>query len=262
MRAVIAAACATLACATAAAAAETCTVIVDVHTKKTVVRDGICDRRAPPQSTFKLPLAVMGFDSGILTDAHNPRWDYKPEFTAFRDVEKTAHDPASWEAVSVVWYSQELTRKLGEKRFAAYVSDFGYGNKDVSGDPGKHNGLTRSWLASSLEISPDEQVAFLHQLRTKKLAVSAHAYAMTENVIPTFKAGDWEVQGKTGSGLLRGKDGNLDRTRPVGWFVGWARNGEREIVFTRLLLENRRLDQPASFIARDGFLADLPSLAN
>ncbi|WP_373369869.1 penicillin-binding transpeptidase domain-containing protein, partial [Klebsiella aerogenes] len=31
---------------------------------------------------------------------------------------------------------------------------FEYGNQDVSGDSGKHNGLTQSWLMSSLTISP------------------------------------------------------------------------------------------------------------
>lgn len=243
-----------------ATAAETCTIIADVQTKEIIVREGVCDRRAPPQSTFKLPLAVMGFDAGVLKDAHTPRWDYQTGFTAFRDVEKKPHDPTSWEAVSVVWYSQEITHQLGAQRFADYVRTFSYGNGDVSGDPGKSNGLSRSWLSSSLQISPDEQIAFLLKLRHRSLGVSAHAYEKTQEIIPDFEAGDWRVKGKTGAGWLRGKDGELDRMRPVGWFIGWAQREGREIVFARLLLENRRLERPVSFIARDDFLADLPAL--
>lgn len=244
-------------------AADVCTILADAGTGAILVRDGtVCDRRAPPQSTFKLPLALMGFDSGILLDAHTPRWDYRPDYGGVREVEKTAHDPASWQAVSVVWYSQQLTRRLGAERFAAYVSAFGYGNRNLAGDPGKNNGLARAWLSSSLRISPDEQIAFLLALRARTLPVSAHAYAMTDAAVPRFRAGDWQVQGKTGSGWLRGGDGKLDKSRPLGWFVGWARRSGREIVFARLLLENRPLDMPASFLARDGLLADLPRLAD
>ncbi|HBX3937445.1 TPA: hypothetical protein MH011_29220 [Klebsiella pneumoniae subsp. pneumoniae] len=43
---------------------------------------------------------------------------------------------------------------MGVDRFTEYVKKFEYGNQDVSGDSGKHNGLTQSWLMSSLTISP------------------------------------------------------------------------------------------------------------
>lgn len=261
MRAVAAAACAIIACATAAFAEETCTVIVDVQTSETLMREGICDRRLAPQSSFKLPLALMGYDSGILVDEHTPRWDYKPEFGGFRDEEKTAHDPASWEKISVVWFSQELTRKLGEKRFAAYVADFGYGNADVSGDPGENNGLTRAWLSSSLAISPDEQAAFLVKMLNRKLPVSNHAYDMTARIMPAFQAEDWKVRGKTGSGWLRGADGKLDRSRPLGWFVGWAEKDGRTLAFARLFVGDKPSKIYGGMIARDTFLAGLPALA-
>ncbi len=241
---------------------EICTVIADVKTGGIVYREGPCERRAPPQSSFKLPLALMGFDSGILSDAHTPRWEYRKEFGGSREVEKRAHDPASWEADSVVWFSQELTRKLGTEKFAAYVEAFGYGNRDVSGDPGKDNGLTRAWLSSSLQISADEQIAFLMRLRARTLPVSDHAFAMTDAIMPSFDVGGWKVQGKTGSGWLRGADGGLDRSRPVGWFGGWARRNGREIVFTRLFLGDRKRQEYGGMLARDGLLADLPALAD
>jgi hypothetical protein len=59
-------------------------------------------------------------------------------------------DPSRWEAVSVVWYSQEITRRFGEAKFKAYIDRFGYGNRDLRGNPGKNDGLTQAWLGSSL----------------------------------------------------------------------------------------------------------------
>ncbi|TGU56394.1 class D beta-lactamase, partial [Mesorhizobium sp. M2D.F.Ca.ET.147.01.1.1] len=91
-----------------------------------------------------------------------------------------------------------------------------YGNADVSGSAGKNAGLTNSWVDSSLEISPVEQTAFLRRLLDGKMPVSAKALEMTKAIIPSFRAGGWTVQGKTGS---TARDRNK---RSLGWFVGWA----------------------------------------
>ncbi|MBN9027240.1 class D beta-lactamase [Kaistia sp. MMO-174] len=250
--------------ATAALASEkfVSRVLVDVATGKTVHRDGPAERRFSPCSTFKLPLAVMGFDSGVLVDPHNPLWDYRPEFQTTMEQQKKATDPTIWLKDSIVWYSQELTRKLGEARFRDYVTRFGYGNEDVSGNPGKKDGLTQSWLNSSLTISPDEQVAFIRRFLDRKLAVSDHAYAATEASLAQFPAeGGWTLHGKTGSGFLRTAKGASDRARPIGWFVGWGEKGGRRIAFARFNLGNERSKTYGGMIARDAMIADFAGLA-
>ncbi|HVQ14880.1 MAG TPA: penicillin-binding transpeptidase domain-containing protein, partial [Vicinamibacterales bacterium] len=64
-----------------ASAATTCTLIVDAATGATLVRTGNrCDERLTPASTFKIPLSLIGFDSGILTDAARPAWPYQQEY--------------------------------------------------------------------------------------------------------------------------------------------------------------------------------------
>ncbi|WP_410526374.1 penicillin-binding transpeptidase domain-containing protein [Rickettsia rhipicephali] len=56
---------------------------------------------------------------------------------------------------SCVWYSQIITNKeLGIEKFRDYVTQFDCGNRDISGDKGKNNGLTNAWFSSSLEIAP------------------------------------------------------------------------------------------------------------
>ncbi|RUX49068.1 class D beta-lactamase [Mesorhizobium sp. M4A.F.Ca.ET.050.02.1.1] len=233
-----------------------CTLIQDAASGDTLYRDGACDQRFSPASTFKLPLALIGFDAGILADEHAPNWDYKPEFNAVKRDRKTV-DPTIWERDSVLWYSREITRRLGAERFAGYVSKFGYGNADVTGDAGKNDGLTHSWVNSSLEISPVEQTAFLRRLLAGKMPVSAKAHQMAEAIVPSFQAGNWAVQGKTGSTRLGngGKD-----MRSLGWFVGWAEKGERRIIFARLVVGTNRTDMPKGLKTRAAFLKELPGL--
>lgn len=213
----------------AGAAALRATLMVDAASGKVLHRSGVTGQRFSPCSTFKIPLGLMGFDAEILKDAHSPAWDYVAERHGdVRALDRTRVDPTLWESQSVVWYSQELTRRLGAARFKAYVDRFGYGNRDVRGNPGRNDGLTQSWLMSSLVISPDEQVAFLRRMLAHRL-VSRRAHALTEAVLPQFAgSGGWRVTGKTGSGSLDldGRDAG-----PLGWFVGWADNGGRRVIF-------------------------------
>ncbi|MBZ9954187.1 class D beta-lactamase [Mesorhizobium sp. BR1-1-15] len=233
-----------------------CTLIADAQSGKTLYQNGVCDQRFSPASTFKVPLSLIGYDAGILSDEHTPSWDYKPEFKAVKRDHKTV-DPTIWERDSVLWYSREITRRLGPESFAGYVSKFGYGNADVSGDPGKNDGLTHSWVNSSLKITPVEQVDFLRKLLAGKMPVSAKAHDMTKAILPSFKAGDWTVQGKTGS--TRVGEGGKDR-RSLGWFVGWAQKNGRQIVFARLVVDTKRSDMPKGLATRAAFLKDLPLL--
>lgn len=236
-----------------------CSLIVDAESGETVYQDGVCDQPVSPASTFKLPLALIGYDTGILVDEHTPSWDYKPEFKAVKRDHR-AVDPTIWERDSVVWFSQEITRRLGDERFAAYINKFSYGNKDISGNAGKKDGLTHSWLSSSLKISPIEQVGFLRSIVSRKLPLSAEAYDMTSAVLPAFQAGDWRVQGKTGSGWLSNKAGKVDANHPFGWFVGWAEKNGRKLVFARLVVDDDRANSRMGLKVRAAFLEQLPSL--
>ena len=237
-----------------------CTVVVDAASGETLHRDGTCDKAFAPQSSFKLPLAVMGYDAGILTDATTPRWDYKPEWKSPKRDQKSV-DPTIWEKDSVLWYSRELTRKLGQQKFADYVKRFDYGNADVTGAKGKADGLTQSWLMSSLKISPEEQVDFLRRFVNGKLPVSKAAHEKTVAIIPTFEAAEgWRVHGKTGAGRMRTEAGEFDGNDWLGWFVGWADKGDRRVVFATLNIRDWTSEEPISFATRDALITQLPKL--
>jgi len=235
-----------------------CTIVVEAANGAVLRRDGDCARRAPPASTFKIPIALMGYDSGFLKDTATPVLPYRDGYPAWNPAWKSPTDPAKWMKDSVVWYSQRVTHALGKDRFATYVRAFGYGNQDSSGDPGKDNGLDRAWLSSSLAISPDEQIAFLRKLLAREVAVSAPAIDMTTKLLDQgIRGNGWRVYGKTGSAPPRNADGTLNHARPWGWFVGWAVKGERRVVFARLTQATARPPGPSGPAARDALLGEL-----
>ena len=128
-----------------------CTIVVDAHDGVTLVREGACEDRVTPASTFKLALAVMGFDGGFLKDATTPTLPFREGYPDWLgDIWRRDTNPTTWLEYSVVWYSQQIAKALGRARLEAYARDFSYGNGDFSGDAGKDNGLERAWISSSL----------------------------------------------------------------------------------------------------------------
>jgi beta-lactamase class D len=125
-----------------AGAHAACTALGDGATGRIVRQEGSCDVRITPASTFKIAIALMGYDSGFLKDEHAPALPFRAGYPDWLPEWRATTDPSAWIKYSVVWYSQQVTQSLGEARFQRYVDDFGYGNRDVSGHPGRHDGLT------------------------------------------------------------------------------------------------------------------------
>lgn len=231
-----------------------CAVVMDAATQKVLTRKGQCDKRFTPASTFKVPLAVIGFDKNILQSEHEPVWQWKPEMEA-PERDRIAVDPARWLEKSVVWYSREITKQLGQKQFSEAVAALDYGNKDVSGRAGKQDGLTGSWIGSSLEISPDEQVQFLNKLVHETLPVSKQAQQKTKAAMTVLMSEKgWKVTGKTGAARLRDAKGNFVGEQHLGWFVGWAEKDGRQLVFANMKAFDKPTKMSPGLFIRSQFL--------
>ncbi|WP_426115558.1 class D beta-lactamase [Massilia sp. PWRC2] len=242
-----------------ASGALDCTLIVDAASGRTLQRDGDCDTRITPASTFNIPVSLMGFDSGLLHDAHTPLLPYRPSYVSWNPEWRRATDPTSWIKNSTVWYAQLVTGKLGAARLARYLDGFSYGNRDASGDRGRNNGLTMSWISSSMQISPSEQAAFLRHLVNRNLPVSAQAVDLTAQLLQLPAQDGWQVYGKTGTASPVLANGQADPARSYGWFVGWATKGTRTLVFARLLLDQKRPGRAAGPLVKQAFLDGLPA---
>ena len=191
-----------------------------------------CSVRVSPQSTFKIPHALAALDAAVLADESAVlKYDGHPVDQA---LWATDHTLVTAMRFSVVWFFQEMARRLGADRERKYLNAFDYGNKDAS------SGLTTFWLGGSLAISPEEQIEFLNKLYGNRLPVSARAVEIVRRVLVqpsgavTNATGEhpfarpWPsdaiVSAKTGSGPT------ADR-RAVRWLVGHLRRGAREWLF-------------------------------
>ena len=242
--------------------ATLCTLVADSRTGAILIEEGAgCDTPTTPASTFKVPLAVMGFDAGFLADAHHPALPFVEGYADWGGDEwRQTTDPLRWMDYSVVWYSQTITRALGAARLADYARAFDYGNVDFTGDPGAGNGLERSWISSSLKLTPRQQLAFMSRLVNRQLPVKAHAMETTLSIMQKREVDGWQLVGKTGSAFPRRADFSFDRARGWGWYVGAASNGDQTLVFVRLIQDEGRQARSGGLRARDAFVAEWPDL--
>lgn len=197
---------------------------VKSQTFEKVIGEEACRERRPACSTFKVPLAVMAFDSGVLKDENQIlKWDGKKRERAELDQDQNAK---SWMKYSVVWFSQKLTPKIGMRKIKKYLHDFGYGSEDMS------SGLTMAWLVapwqkkSALSISAYEQVEFMKKLWAGGLPVSDRAMHLTREI--TFletSAKGFNLSGKTGSNFM-----DSQRTRNFGWFIAHLQRNDQEYI--------------------------------
>ena len=237
-----------------------CTLLAEAQSGTILLQQGQCEQALPPNSTFKIPIALMAYDAGLLQDAHYPIWNFQPGYADWIESWKQPINPTSWMQYSVVWYSQILTRQLGMARFQDYLQRFEYGNQDASGDAGKDNGITNSWLSSSLRITPIQQLQFIRKLVNQQLPVSAEAQTLTKKITYLSNLNNgWRVHGKTGTGRLA--DGSSATQDQIGWFIGWADNGKQQIVFVHQIQDQVPQEQGyAGPRAKAAMLQRLPVL--
>lgn len=169
------------------------------------------EKRVSPNSTFKIPHALIGLQTGVLQDADTVlRWDGTeypfPEWNQDQTLTEAIRN-------STIWYFQEVAQRVGKFREKRYLHAFRYGNRDISG------GLTSFWLQSSLKISPREQVDFLRRFYTYHLPVSKQNIDIVKEILVLEEKNGVVLSGKTGTGW---KDAELNGIPVNGYFVGYV----------------------------------------
>lgn len=164
-----------------------------------------CALPQPPCSTFKIPNALIGLQTGVVSGPdHLMPWDGTVHEFAERNRD---HTLASAIRYSVVWYFQELAREVGEARMQQWLDALDYGNRDISG------GIDQFWLGSSLLITPREQLELLKRLRHGTLPFQPEFQAQLRDMLVL----DSEL-----AGTLHGKTGSCRGQPDTGWFIGWV----------------------------------------
>lgn len=189
-----------------------------------VIGEENCDIRYPAFSSFKVPLAVMAFDSGVLKDEYVVlKWDGVKHS---REVLNQDHNAITFMRDSVVWFSQRITQKLGKEKLQDYLNRFDYGNKNLS------EGIKTAWLTSparpgkGLEVTAYEQVEFMKKLWSEKLPVSERSIALTQKItyLETTPKG-YKFSGKTGSNFF-----DKEKFYHLGWFISHLEKGDEEYI--------------------------------
>ncbi|KHF41636.1 class D beta-lactamase [Halalkalibacter okhensis] len=169
------------------------------------------NQRFAPQSTFKIPNALIGLQVGAVeNEEHMKEWD-----GVLREIDAWNQDHSLKTGFenSVVWYYQEMARDIGEEKMNEWLSKISYGNQDSS------EGIDQFWLSSSLEISPVEQSVFLEKLVQEDLPFDHEVMQTVKNMMKLIEEEDYTVYAKTGQGS------------GIGWFVGYVEREDMKFVF-------------------------------
>ncbi|MDX9720554.1 MAG: penicillin-binding transpeptidase domain-containing protein [Myxococcota bacterium] len=187
-----------------------------------------------PQSTFKIPNAMLGLELGVISAQQQWRWDGEPR--ALKSWEQDL-DLGGALRVSCVPCFQELARGIGVERMQAFLDAVGYGNRDISGP------VDAFWLdGGPLRITPVGQAEFVLASLRGELPIAAGHVALVWRLLELDGDGTQRLFGKTGLGELDG--------RAIGWLVGYVQRGERRYAYatfvrsragTEVEAEQRRL---------------------
>ena len=205
--------------------------------------DTACATRLPPASTFKIPHALVGLETGVITASTVYEWDGTPH----RDQPEWDHAHTVLTALrpSVVWFFQRMAPKIGAARMHEWLERLRYGNADTSGD------VRRYWLNGRLRVSPDAQVAFLDEFFKGTLPFRAESQRAVRQALEQRPGtvqnargvhpidGHWD-----GSTLLTAKTGATTTAdgQSVSWLVGCLGAGGRQYVFASAVWKNGDVD--------------------
>jgi bla regulator protein BlaR1 len=168
--------------------------------------------RVSPDSTYKIYSALFGLEAGIIQDEKSGmKWEGRRyEYENWNKDQELAGAMRD----SVNWYFQNIDQQVGLINLGQYFNKINYGNKDLTA------GLQNYWLESSLKISAIEQVQLLKNLYNYEMDFEKRNIDIVKNVMKLSEAEGAILSGKTGSGVVNGKD-------KKGWFVGYVeKDGE------------------------------------
>lgn len=174
-----------------------------------------CAEQFLPASTFKILNSLIGLETGVIPDENyvivwdGHEWPIK-EWNRDHTLKSAVEN-------SVVWYFQELARRVGPQRMKKYVEAAGYGNKDIGGY------IDSFWLDGNLRISADEQVEFLKRFYANDLPFSKRSLDIVKSILVIDKKDAFTLSGKTGS-VIRAEVYQ-------GWFVGYLETGNNVYFF-------------------------------
>lgn len=190
-----------------------------------------------PASTFKIPNSILALHYGAVADTNEIiKWSGQHyEIPAWnRD-----HNLNSAIKVSVVWFYQEIARRIGEERMQEGVNQLDYGNKDIAGD------IDKFWLNGGIRISANQQIDFLKRFYAEQLPFPKEILKKVKGIMLLESGNGYKFYAKTGWSA------RVDHQ--IGWYVGFIETNDDTYFFAINVDVNDREDLKA----REGITKDV-----
>jgi beta-lactamase class D len=199
-----------------------------------------CATRLSPASTYKIPHALIGLETGAVTERTVEKWDG----VRHPDQPKWNLDHTVFSAMkpSVLWFFQKMAPRIGAERAHEWLRRFAYGNADTSGP------ITEYWINGRLRISPDEQLTFLMRFYGSTLPVKRDyvdrlqdAMLQAPGTVENAR-GVHKLDAIWSSGLkLNSKTGatTLESGESVSWLVGQLSIDKRKLTFASAMWRSK-----------------------
>lgn len=190
-----------------------------------------------PAATFKIPNSLIALESKVATGPEFPiKWDFarSPQQSWWPPSWAKNHTMRTALPNSVVWYHQEIARRVGQGRMQSYVNQFEYGNRNISG------GIDQFWLTGGLLISADEQVDFLRRFYNRQLGVSNTTTQTVKDLLVLEQTSQYRLSGQSGWVGL----GDPSAFQ-LGWLVGYLER-EGQVYFFSMNIDIKKNEDAAA----------------
>ncbi|MDT0653410.1 beta-lactam sensor/signal transducer BlaR1 [Staphylococcus epidermidis] len=189
-------------------------------------------KRYSPDSTYKIYLALFGLDRHIISDK-NSRMSWNHNHYPFDSWNKD-QDLNTAIQNSVNWYFERISNQLSKNYTSDQLKQLNYGNKNL----GSYKAY---WLEDSLKISNLEQVIVLKNMMEQNNHFSKNEKKQLSSSLLIRKNENYELYGKTGTGIVNGKYNN-------GWFVGYVITNHDKYYFSTHLSDEKASGENAELI--------------
>jgi beta-lactamase class D len=185
------------------------------------------DSAYTPASTFKIVNALIGVQTGVITDENMViKWDGIKRWN--EDWNKDLTMKEAFAVSSVPWF-QEVARRIGRETMRRWIDSLGYGNRDISGP------IDSFWLNNRLKIKPDEELGLVKKLYFDQLPFFRRTQDIVQSVMLREQNSNYKLYYKTGLGIL-------ENGHELGWVVGWIEENRHPYFFV-LNVESTQKDQ-------------------
>jgi beta-lactamase class D len=196
------------------------TMLNNTDGRVTVYNMNLDTMRMTPASTFKIANALIGLQTGIITDENMIiKWDGVTRTNTDWNKDLTLKEAFK---VSSVPYFQEIARRVGKDTMQQWLDSLSYGNRNIGGP------VDSFWLNNQLKISPDEQLGFLKKLYFDQLPFRKSVHQTVRDMMLQEENTLYKLSYKTGWGFDEKKNN-------IGWLAGWIEENRHVYFFVTLV---------------------------